>query len=122
MVAWCHDVMRLTKYEIHISMNRMENTNIDDIVTVMERGQVTIPVKLRQALDIHKGMKLIVRMTGKNSLVLAPIQISKQKKLQEVIKKMIREKKVYWTAEDDRNLQKVRKLSRERAKKLKAIW
>lgn len=96
----------------------MQNIIFEDVVKIMERGQVTIPFKLREMFNVQKGARLWIRGFQEKKIVLEPIEEDKSKNLKEWIKKMMKDKKVYWTKEDDKNLAKVRKKSIERIKSL----
>lgn len=96
----------------------MQNVIFEDIIKVMERGQVTIPLKLREIFNLQKGFRLWIRVNQDRKIVLEPVKEDKAKKLSEWLKKMSKDKHVYWTKEDDKNLTKVRKKTMEKLKSL----
>lgn len=108
----------LTKYDFHTNMNIMTNIIFEDIVKIMERGQVTIPFKLREVFNLQKGLRLWVRGISDNKIILEPVKEDRAKKLSEWLEKMAKDKHVYWTKKDDKNLAKVRKKTMERLKSL----
>lgn len=96
----------------------MQNSNLSDIVTVMDRGQITIPIEIREMFQIKKGMKLWVKIRNQREVILEPAEENKRNKLKKFLEKAIKDKHAYWTKEDDKNLAKVRKKTMERLKLL----
>lgn len=96
----------------------MQNVIFEDMVKVMERGQVTIPLKLREIFNLQKGFRLWIRVDQNRKIILEPVKEDRAKKLSEWLKKMAKDTHVYWTREDDKNLAKVRKKTMEKLKSL----
>ncbi|MDO9028424.1 MAG: hypothetical protein Q7U68_06150 [Candidatus Roizmanbacteria bacterium] len=96
----------------------MQNIIFEDMVKVMERGQVTIPLKLREIFNLQKGFRLWIRVDQNRKISLEPVKEDKKIKLKKFLEKAIKDKYVYWSKEDDINLTKVRKKTMERLKSL----
>lgn len=85
------------------------------LVTPQPRGQITLPVKFRRKYGIEPGTPIRVVDVGDgvkvvpltNSLSIKP-KYSKEE-IAERLKKFESSGKVYWTAEDDKRLAKLRK-------------
>lgn len=98
----------------------MQNVIFEDMVKVMERGQVTIPLKLREIFNLQKGFRLWIRVNHDRKIVLEPVKEDKAKKLSDFLKQMAKDQNIYWTKEDDKRRTKIRRLSTQRLKKL--LW
>lgn len=96
----------------------MLQTVFDDIVKTMERGQITIPLKMRAHLNIHKGTRMSIKLLQNNRILMETIQQDKRKKFDKFMKKALHDKTIYWTEEDTGNLRKIRKLSNQRLQRL----
>ena len=46
------------------------------LATLTSKGQVTIPKKIRQALQLHDGDKIEITVTGRGEAVLRPVSKS----------------------------------------------
>jgi len=96
----------------------MQTILFEDMVKVMERGQVTIPLKLREFFNMQKGLRLWIRVDQDNKITLEPVQEDKKAKLKSFLEKAAKDTHAYWTKEDDKNLTMVRKKTMERVKSL----
>lgn len=94
----------------------MQTILFEDMVKVMERGQVTIPLKLREFFNMQKGLRLWIRVDQDNKITLEPVKEDKKIKLRLFLEKATKDKHVYWTKEDDTSLALVRKKAGERLK------
>lgn len=92
----------------------------EDYVRLMERGQITLPMPIRQRLSMFPKDTLRVRLFDDNSVVVSPVKPAK-KSMAEFLKEFVKDKKVYWTKEDDETLKRARKKTKERFKRL-GIW
>lgn len=88
------------------------------MVKVMERGQVTIPLKLREIFNLQKGFRLWIRASQDRKMELEPVKEDKRIKLKKFLGKAVEDKYIYWSKEDDINLTQVRKRTIERLKSL----
>jgi len=61
----------------------MQLQDFTDIVKVQERGQITIPVELREKLGIEKGGKLVISIQS-DAVVLEPIKKGRREQLSRV--------------------------------------
>lgn len=98
-------------------MNYMTNIVYEDAVKVMDRGQITIPIDMRKKLGLQPKSMLMIKLTSNNDLLIEPM-VKKKESLADFLKSMTKDKKIYWTAKDSRRLNKIRKKSMERLKKL----
>jgi len=96
----------------------MQTILFEDMVKVMERGQVTIPLKLREFFNMQKGLRLWIRVDQDNKITLEPVQEDKKAKLKSFLEKATKDTYAYWNKEDDKNLTMVRKKTMERVKSL----
>ncbi|PIV70629.1 hypothetical protein COW57_04285 [Candidatus Roizmanbacteria bacterium CG17_big_fil_post_rev_8_21_14_2_50_39_7] len=96
----------------------MQTILFEDMVKVMERGQVTIPLKLREFFNMQKGLRLWIRVDQNNKITLEPVKEDKKIKLKSFLEKATKDTYVYWNKEDDKNLTMVRKKTMERVKSL----
>lgn len=84
------------------------------MVKVMERGQVTIPFKLREIFNLRKGFRLWIRVDQNKNIVLEPIKENKAEELSMWLQKMTNDKKQYFTDFDEKNLRQMREKSRNK--------
>ena len=96
----------------------MQNIIFEDMVKVMERGQVTIPLKLREIFNLQKGFRLWIRVDQNRKIELEPVREDKAKKLSEWLKKMTKDKKQYFTDFDEKKLRQIRQKSRNKLLRL----
>jgi len=96
----------------------MQTILFEDMVKVMERGQVTIPLKLREFFNMQKGLRLWIRVDQDNKITLEPVKEDKKIKLKSFLEKATKDTYAYWNKEDDKNLTMVRKKTMERVKSL----
>jgi len=96
----------------------MQNIIFEDMVKVMERGQVTIPLKLREIFNLQKGFRLWIRVDQNRKIELEPVKEDKAKKLSEWLKKMMKDKKQYFTDFDEKKLRQIREKSRNKLLRL----
>jgi AbrB family looped-hinge helix DNA binding protein len=92
----------------------MQTLQFEDMVRVMERGQVTIPLKLREFFNMQKGLRLWIRVDKDNKITLEPVQEDKRAKLKSFLEKAAKDTHAYWTKEDDKNLALVNKNTEKR--------
>jgi len=88
------------------------------MVKVMERGQITIPLKLREIFNLQKGFRLWIRVDQNRKIELEPVKEDKAKKLSEWLKKMMKDKKQYFTDFDEKKLRQIREKSRNKLLRL----
>ncbi|PIP15322.1 hypothetical protein COW98_04320 [Candidatus Roizmanbacteria bacterium CG22_combo_CG10-13_8_21_14_all_35_9] len=96
----------------------MQNIIFEDMVKVMERGQITIPLKLREIFNLQKGFRLWIRVDQNRKIELEPVKEDKAKKLSEWLKKMMKDKKQYFTDFDEKKLRQIREKSRNKLLRL----
>lgn len=91
----------------------------NEIVKPMERGQITIPVAIRKKLGITPQSWLWVKLIDNAKILIEPVEerMSKASFLS-FLSQIGSDSKVYWQKKDDLALQKVRKKSSQRIKKL----
>lgn len=94
------------------------NTQPEEMVKLMERGQITLPSSIRKALGLEPKAWLVVRLNPKKEIVLKQVQNSKRESIQKVLKDMANDKTIYWTDEDEKRRQQVRKASTKRVRDL----
>lgn len=104
----------------------MNNT----LVTLQQRGQITLPKKYRQELGMREGAVLKTSLVGKR-IVVEPVEvwaeaayvrkppISRQEYLT-ILERMAKSGKVLWTKADDKRRQE--SLRKERSKWKKLNW
>lgn len=96
----------------------MQNILFEDIIKVMERGQVTIPLKLRELFNLQKGYRLWIRVNSDRKIVIEPVKEDKGKALSEWLIKMTKDKKQYFTSFDEKNLKRMREKSKNKLLRL----
>jgi len=96
----------------------MANVIFEDIVKIMERGQVTIPIKLRELFNFQKGFRLWIRVNQNKKIELEPITEDKGKELNQWLKKMLNDKTQYFVDFDEKKLRQIRKKSKNKLLKL----
>ena len=89
----------------------------EEIVKPMTRGQITLPASMRAELGIDSETWLWVKLLSNKGIFIEPVK-KKKTDLTTVLEKQAKEKKVFWTKSDDRNLEKIRRLSTLRLKEL----
>jgi len=92
----------------------MDTIITNEIVKVMERGQITIPVKIRQMLGIHKGSAMRIKVTNTSQVFLQPVQSQQQSQFQSFLKQALNTKKTFWTDEDSKHLKKINAITDEK--------
>jgi len=100
----------------------MKNTLVDtkfiDIVRPMARGQVTLPIKIREQLNITPHTWLWVRVTD-NKVVLEPVSPPQnQTNLAQTVQALAKLKKPLWHELDEKARQKTRQESIKRLKNI----
>ena len=88
------------------------------IVKPMERGQVTIPIGIRKKLNITPDTWLWVRLVKNKIMIELVEKNSRPKSLSSFLLNFANDPRVYWKKGDDLALEKVRKKSKERLKRL----
>lgn len=106
----------MTKYEFHGNMKSM-NILYEDYVKLMERGQITLPILIRQKLAMSPKDFMRVRLLENNDVVISPVA-KKVSFLAQILEDHKNDKRIYWTREDEKRRLRIRKLSDERLKKL----
>jgi len=96
----------------------MANVIFEDIVKIMERGQVTIPIKLRELFNFQKGFRLWIRVNQNKKIELEPITEDKGKELNQWLKKMLNDKTQYFVDFDEKKLRQIRRKSKNKLLKL----
>lgn len=90
-----------------------------EIVKPMERGQITIPINIRKKLKITPKSWLWVKLTDKDKILIEPVSNTPSSiNFVNYLTDVISDKKIYWTKQDSLALEKVRKRSWQRLKKL----
>ena len=92
----------------------MQTIVFEDMVRVMERGQVTIPLKLREFFNMQKGLRLWIRVNQDNTITLEPVKEDKKLKLKLFLEKAVKNNSSYWSKEDDTSLALIRKNTQKR--------
>ncbi len=90
----------------------------NEIVKPMERGQITIPVKIRKKLNITPKTWLWVKLVEDKILIETVERKTSSFSLLAYLDKTISDSKIYWTKKDSSALQEVRKKSSQRLKRL----
>ena len=88
-----------------------------DVVKIMERGQITLPIEMRNILGLEAKSLVVVQLTDTKNLIIQPLQ-QKKASLQDFIEEMSRDKNIYWTEEDEKLRLKNRKNSLQRIDKM----
>ena len=98
----------------------------DQIVKPMERGQVTIPLKIRKALKINSQTWLWVKLLANMQIVIEPVTSDRRSTttLAEFVSQVSDQSqgRGYWTEMDDESVKRVRKSTRGKLKKLSQLW
>ena len=89
-----------------------------EIVKPMERGQITIPVKIRKKLNITPKTWLWVKLVQDKILIEPVLKKASPSSLLSYLNKSASDSKVYWTKKDSSALEKVSNKSSLRLKKL----
>ena len=98
--------------------NTLPNTTVIDIVKPMTRGQVTLPIKIREQLNITSNTWLWVRVVD-NKVVLEPVnQPQNQTDLIQAVQALARLEQPLWRETDEEVRQKTRRKSIKRLKKI----
>ena len=88
-----------------------------DVVKIMERGQITLPIEMRNILGLEAKSLVVVQLTDTKNLIIQPLQ-QKKASLQDFIEEMSQDKNIYWTEEDEKLRLKNRKNSLQRIDKM----
>jgi AbrB family looped-hinge helix DNA binding protein len=100
-------------------MTNQKQATIKEIVKPMERGQITIPIKIRKKLDINPNSWLWIKLTSKNQVLIEPVKEPKTTNLLANYLKTIKFDKIqYWTKKDSQALKKVKQKSKKRLETL----
>lgn len=92
---------------------------VNEIVKPMERGQITIPVVIRRKLGITPQSWLWVRLVNGAQILIEPVEKEANKiSFLSLLSEVASDSKVYWGKRDDLALQKARRKSSQRIKKL----
>ena len=92
--------------------------DINEIVKPMQRGQITIPVNIRKKLNITPKTWLWVKLV-KDKILIEPVEnFSLSSSLLSYLDKAASDPKIYWTQQDSANLNRARKKSSQRLKRL----
>ena len=98
--------------------NTLPNTTPADIVKPMTRGQVTLPIKIREQLNITPNTWLWVRVVD-NKVVLEPVnQPQNQTDLIQAVQALAKLEQPLWQETDEKVRQKTRRKSIKRLKKV----
>ncbi len=93
-------------------------TPLQEIVQPMQRGQITIPIKIRKKLNINSNTWLWVRLV-KNKILIEPVkEKEKDTSLSNFLLQDSSDEKIYWTSKDDEALKKVESKTNKRLKKV----
>ncbi len=85
------------------------SSDYSEIVKSMERGQVTIPIKIREKLGIGPRTWLWVKLVG-NKILIEPVKTNRKgKQFLSALKSIASDSKSYWGKRDDQVLKKIRK-------------
>jgi len=74
----------------------------------MERGQITIPYKIRDMFNIQKGTRLSFKVTTNKQMIIEPIENTNISQLNSFIEQTVQNKKVYWSDTDTKMLRLVK--------------
>jgi len=96
----------------------MSKIIFQDIVKIMERGQVTIPLKLRELFNFQKGFRLWIRVNQDRKIELEPVVEDREKQLNQWLKKMLNDKTQYFIDFDEKKLRQIRKKSKNKILRL----
>jgi AbrB family looped-hinge helix DNA binding protein len=88
---------------------------IKQIVQPMARGQITIPIKIRDKLGIDENSWLWVKLQ-KNKIIIEPVEENTGAKTQYFLEDAANNKNVYWSKSDTNKLEKIDEKSKERLK------
>lgn len=91
---------------------------LNEIIKPMERGQITIPIKIRKKLNITPKTWLWVRLVQDKILIEPVLEKASLSSLSSYLNKSTSNPKVYWAKKDSSALEKVRKKSSQRMKRL----
>lgn len=98
--------------------NSISIQTINEICRPMERGQITIPVKIRKKLNITPKTWLWIKLV-KNKILIEPVEKkSSSGLLSDYLLSSTSNFQTYWKSTDTKALEKVRKKSNKRLKKL----
>ena len=89
-----------------------------EIVKPMERGQITIPINIRKKLNITPKTWLWIKLVQDRILIEPVLEKTLPSSLSSYLNKSASDSKVYWTKQDSSVLEKVRKKSSQRLKRL----
>ncbi len=90
---------------------------LEEIVKIMERGQITLPVSIRKELGLSPKTWLSMRLTNDKEVLLKPLKSEKLSSLSNFLKKLSHDHTIYWTIADEQKRLKIRKKSTLRLKK-----
>ncbi len=94
------------------------SSDYSEIVKSMERGQVTIPIKIREKLGIGPQTWLWVKLVG-NKILVEPVKANRRRgQFSSALKSIASGNRSYWGKRDDQALKKIRKKTLQRFKKL----
>lgn len=93
-------------------------TSLQEIVQPMQRGQITIPIKIRKKLNINSSTWLWVRLV-KDKILIEPVKEKEEDtSLNNFLLQDASDEKTYWTNKDDEALKKVESKTDKRLKKV----
>lgn len=91
---------------------------LKQIVRPMERGQITIPVAIRERLKITSKTWLWVKLIAGGKIVIEPVEKKATPDLlADYLKSFSSDTKIYWSKKDIENIKKIEKKSFKRLKK-----
>lgn len=96
----------------------MKQLIFEDLIHVMERGQVTIPLRIRTALTAQKGTKLWIRLYEDNTLLLQPIEDPKKKQHNALLSLLREDTYQYMSNNDEKAVSKLRSATKRNLSKL----
>lgn len=71
-----------------------------DVVKIMERGQVTLPIKMRNALGLKPGSLLRISATDTNHIILETLEMPTSP-LSSFLKRLAVDMEKYWNPESN---------------------
>ena len=98
--------------------NITPSLSLDEIVKPMERGQITIPIKIREKLKITSKTWLWVKLVQDKILIETVEKESSPGSLSDYLLSFTLDSQAYWKDQDTKALEKVNKKSKKRLKGL----
>ncbi len=120
--------------QVNLKQNNSQSYEVitEEILRPMERGQITLPAKIRKSLGINAKTWLKVSEMSNKKIIIEAVDVSESRNSNVIPAKrpfaeVMEELKNWkgrsftWTEEDDRNLKKVKELSLKKLRKLHGI-